>query len=67
MMYFLLVKVFNTGVGERKLFYFCLGWGEYENIVHVVIDHFVDIAVGLPVPIVAISTGIAHTHYGTKD
>ena len=28
MLYFLLVKVFNTGVGERKLFYFCLGWGE---------------------------------------
>ena len=26
--YFLLVKVFNTGLGERKLFYLVVGWGE---------------------------------------
>ena len=28
MLYFLLVKVFNTGLGERRLFYFALGWGK---------------------------------------
>ena len=27
-LYFLLVKVFNTGLGERKLFYLALGWGK---------------------------------------
>ena len=27
-LYFLLVKVFNTGLGERKVFYFVVGWGE---------------------------------------
>ena len=27
-LYFLLVKVFNTGLGERKLFYLGLGWGK---------------------------------------
>ncbi|XP_065911131.1 latrophilin-like protein LAT-2 [Dysidea avara] len=26
-LYILLVKVFNTGVGQRKLFFFTLGWG----------------------------------------
>ena len=31
MLYFLLVKVFNTGLGERKLFYFALGWGKHLN------------------------------------
>ena len=72
MLYFLLVKVFNTGLGQRKLFYLCLGWGEYEKLLYmwssaVVINHCVVIAVGLPVPIVAIAAGIAHTHYGTND
>ena len=28
MMYFLLVKVFNNGIGQRKLFYSSLGWGK---------------------------------------
>ena len=28
MLYFLLVKVFNTGVGQRKWFYLALGWGK---------------------------------------
>ena len=26
--YFLLVKIFNTGLGDRKLFYLALGWGK---------------------------------------
>ena len=28
MLYFLLVKVFNNGIGQRKLFYLGLGWGK---------------------------------------
>ena len=28
MLYFLLVKVFNTGLGQKKWFYFAIGWGE---------------------------------------
>ena len=31
MLYFLLVKVFNTGVGQRKWFYLVIGWG--KNLV----------------------------------
>ena len=61
MLYFLLVKVFNTGLGQRKLFYLALGWGKnlmlYSNYIFVCI-------LGIPVPIVAISAGIAHDQYG---
>ena len=28
MLYFMLVKVFNIGFGERKAFYLALGWGK---------------------------------------
>ena len=28
MLYFLLVKVFNTGLGKNKLFYLATGWGK---------------------------------------
>ena len=28
MLYFLLVKVFNTGLGQKKWFYLLIGWGE---------------------------------------
>ena len=28
MIYFHLVKIFNTGLGQRRLFYFALGWGK---------------------------------------
>ena len=32
MLYFLLVKVFNTGIGQRKLLYLSLGWGKIIQI-----------------------------------
>ena len=63
MLYFLLVKVFNTGLGRRELFYFALGWGKF-------IHHYVYIKytlIGIPVPIVAISVGVAHGQYGHDD
>ena len=28
MLYFMLVKVFNIGLGDRKLFYIAVGWGK---------------------------------------
>ena len=35
MLYFLLVKVFNTGLGQRKLFYLAIGWGRYFKWLYV--------------------------------
>ena len=65
MLYFLLVKVFNTGLGQRKLFYLVLGWGK---ILMFVITHDMKcISLGIPIPIVAISAGIAHDDYGHED
>ena len=32
-MYFLLIKVFNTELGQRKLFYLALGWG--KDLIHI--------------------------------
>ena len=29
LIYFLPVKVFNTGIGKKKWFYLAIGWGEY--------------------------------------
>ena len=35
MLYFLLVKVFNTGLGRNRLFYLAIGWGRYNNRILV--------------------------------
>ena len=62
-LYFLLVKIFNTGLGERKLFYFALGWG--KNFIFCLNGNTnVSQYTGIPVPIVAISAGVAHDQYG---
>ena len=63
MLYFLLVKVFNTGLGKRKLFYLVLGWGKtfFFGFKYKLIS------IGIPVPIVAISAGVAHDQYGHDD
>ena len=63
MLYFLLVKVFNTGLGQRELFYFTIGWGKF--IHHYVYIKY--ILIGIPIPIVAISVGVAHDQYGHDD
>ena len=60
-------KSIQHWTGSKKTILFLLGMGWGGNIVHAIIDHCVDIAVGLPAPIVAIAAGIAHTHYGTND
>ena len=62
-LYFLLIKVFNNGLGQRKLFYLALGWG--KNLVfHFIFIQCTYISLGIPIPIVAISAGIAHDQYG---
>ena len=33
MLYFLLIKVFNTGVGQQEWFYLILGWG--KNLIAI--------------------------------
>ena len=67
MLYFLLVKVFNTGPGQRKLFYLALGWGKNLMLYSNYIFACTCISIGIPVPIVAISAGIAHDQYGHDD
>ena len=70
MLYFLLVKVFNSDLGEKKLFYLALGWGMYSSweIDFSFFKHLaMYISLGIPVPIVAISAGVAHDHYGHDE
>ena len=66
MLYFLLVKIFNTGLGQRRLFYFALGWGK---ILILIYDYMICTftSIGIPVPIVAIAAGAAHDQYGHDD
>ena len=35
MLYFLLIKVFNNGLGQRKLFYLAIGWGRHFKWLYV--------------------------------
>ena len=66
MLYFLLVKVFKSDLGERKLLYVALGWGmQLRNRFYNIAMHvYAYMLLGIPVPIVAISAGVAHDQYG---
>ena len=68
MLYFLLVKIFSSDLGDRKLLYIAIGWGIVKDTMcHLYSNLYSYISLGVPVPIVAISAGVAHDHYGHDD
>ena len=64
-LYFLLVKIFNTGWGARRRFYFTLGWGKSLMFGFNLIA--TKISIGIPAPIVAITAGAAYKQYGHDE
>ena len=57
--------VFHKGFFSKWHFYLGLGWGKFITVCYVFINLI--IYLGLPVPIVAIATGIANKHYGSEN
>ena len=67
MLYMMLVTVFGNKL-NRRLFFFILGWGEHKcTEVIVLYNYMIIFTLGPAIPIVAISAGIVHRHYGTDD
>ena len=65
MLYFLLVKVLNIGVGLRKRLYFVFAWGKTLKAARVISMYM--LSIGAPFLIVAIAFGVAFDQYGTDD
>ena len=63
MLYMMLVTIFGNKLNKRCFFIF-LGWGKLIPIV-IHLATYVIIHIGPAIPIVAISVGIVHRHYGT--
>ena len=64
MLYMMLVTVFGNKLNNRR-FFFVLGWGKPKCYCMIFQVGFSFISTGPAIPIVAISAGIAHKHYGT--
>ena len=68
MLYMFLVTVFGNKLNNR-FFFFILGWGKYLLNMYIRNSNpfttTVRTCIGPAIPIVAISAGIAHEHYGT--
>ena len=64
MLYMMLVTVFGNKLNKRQ-FFFLLGWG--KSYVRILKDYSISLytCVDPAIPIVAISVGVAHEHYGT--
>ena len=67
-LYMMLVTVFGNKLNRRR-FFFTLGWGEHKCTEEIVLCNYTIIffTLGPAIPIVAISAGIVHRHYGTDD
>ena len=63
MLYMMLVTVFGNKLNCRR-FFFILGWGKHH--LHLQVSN-VFWSLGPAIPIVAISVGLAHEHYGNDD
>ena len=67
MLYMMLVTVFGNKFNKRRYF-FILGWGKCSQNKYFSTTYlaaYIHIYIGPAIPIVAISAGIAHEHYGT--
>ena len=71
MLYMMLVTVFGNKLNKQRFFFF-LGWGKPVPNEHYFksTSKFLHICmyvlfIGPAIPIVAISVGVAHEHYGT--
>ena len=63
MLYMMLVTVFGNKLNKRR-FFLILGWGKKPAAsMHFI--NFLPYIKGPAIPIVIISAGIAHKHYGT--
>ena len=65
----MLVTVFGNKLNKRRFFFF-LGWGKPVPTEYFFQSNFLHICtyvlfIGPAIPIVAISVGVAHEHYGT--
>jgi len=65
MLYMMLVTVFGNKLNRRR-FFFILGWGK-APVYLLCILYTIHISLGPAIPIVAISAGVGHEHYGTDD
>jgi len=63
MLFMMLVTVFGNRF-NRQRFFFILGWGKYSHPDHMKVIMSLNL-LGPAIPIVAISLGLAHEHYGT--
>ena len=63
MLYMMLVTVFGNKLNKQRFFFF-LGWGKACN-KRLFFKFALYTRVGPAIPIVAISVGVAHEHYGT--
>jgi len=63
LLYMMLVTVFGNKLNTQRFFCFGLGWVLY--FMNVAIYFHYCMLIGPAIPIVAISVGIAHRHYGT--
>ena len=65
MLYMMLVTVFENKLNKRR-FFFILGWGKLPDYYYYLIIFKPSyLSKGPALPIVVISAGVAHKHYGT--
>ena len=63
-LYMMLVTMFGNRLNKRR-FFFIMGWGKLPNYLSYIANILNTTCIVPAIPIVAISVGLVHEHYGT--